>query len=540
MTDQGNYRKLLALTLLGVALLALPTLSYPPSGDQGEFATCAQQLLQGHILYTQVWDPKPPMIMALYTIIASLAGPSMLAVRLFDLGWTLLTCLLIYLLGRRLYTAPVALVAAFTFGTAYFSYSFFDLAESDGFMILPMVASVYCLVRYREAPDWRWLFGSGLALGLAFWFKYTALVMALPLALGLIWAAASKPRLIIRGVAIGGMGFALVTIGWLTYILAIGAGDEFFRTFAINAEYTKFGYGGSFSDAVELVVGGVFAFHIAMWLLALVTGASDISRWRNRAQRKSTAFAYSLMIWSWLLATLAAMLAQGKFYPYQWLPILPPLAILAAQGFVLTLDWPGWRTALPSLRPGLLRTILIALMLLAISSRMIKQTVTLYPQFLAYESGQLSSYDYLRNFGGFGGSQGQSALAKQMVADYIVAHTRHTDYIVAWGYVPDLYLLSQRQPISRFYYSYTLTAPWYPSQWQSEFLADMVVTPPTYIVIDHLDHFPFLSGHSEDSAGQLKYFPAFKQIIAKNYTLETSIEDFGIYRRNAAPLGALK
>src|SRR5689334_19457022 len=108
--------RLLLLILFGLALFALPTITYPPDVDQGDFATIAQGILHGKVMYTQLWNPKPPATFFLYALVFGSVGPSMMAVRAFDLLSMLGICWLLYLLGRRMYDGRIGLVAALGYG----------------------------------------------------------------------------------------------------------------------------------------------------------------------------------------------------------------------------------------------------------------------------------------------------------------------------------------------------------------------------------------------------------------------------------------
>ncbi len=523
-------RKLLALSLLAILLFALPSISYPAQRDQGEYAVLGQGLLHGQTLYVDLWNPKPPGVIFMYAAALAIGGPSIIPLRVLDVGWMLLTSWLLYLLGKRMYSPTVGLVAAFAFGTAYFSYGVGDTGQSDSFMVLPMVAAVYCLLRSRAGRDGVWMLVGGLALGFAFWMKYTSAALAIAVLPLLWWPAAVRRRLVVK-LAAAGVGFLLISAPYLIYLWGSGGWDEFLRSIAVTGGYTAFGFGGSFEQAVGRLVGGILIFHIGLWVLAMVAAGHDLVRRRRGLPADEREPMANLVVWLWLLVTFVTMLAQRKLFPYHWIPMLAPLALLAARGFVLTLNWSGWAKVMPRLRPSWRGGLLVGLLLLVIGSRIIKEDAQIYPQFIAYSTGQMSAADYALNFGGYGGSHATSYLAHSMVADYLKAHTRPDQRIFVWGLEADLYFLAQRQPVSRFIYSYPLVAPWNPPAWQDEFIAAQRATPAAYIVVLNDDYLPSSYGRYEDSAGQLKYFPALQQVISRDYLFDRQIEDFTIYRR---------
>ncbi len=530
MSRAGHNLGLLALVLLGVALFALPALSYPLGRDHGAFADVAQALLRGQTLYVGIWDQKPPLIYLLYAAVFSLFGANTAAIWSFDLGWTLLTCVALYLLGQQLYTAGAGAVAAFAYGVSYYSYTYIYLAQTDSFMILPLVVAIYCVVRGRGEQGWGWWLVAGVALAVAFWFKYTALFLLLPLGYELLTCTLNWRQRGGKAIALV-VGFIVACVPFIVYLVVGGAWAEFVKTIVIDQAYDSYGFNRGLLDALGQRVGGIIVFHIGLWALAMVALAQSLSQpsqsWREPVAHR--------LLWLWLLGAFIAMLLQHKFFPYHWLPMLAPLALLAARGAILALNWAGWAQALPHLMPSWRSALLIAVLLLVIASRIIKEDTQIYPQFVTYLSGATSSAEYLGNFDGDGNSPSESASTQQQVADYLRTHTTPTDRIFVWSFTPQIYFLSQRQSNSRFIYIFPLISPWTPPQWQNEFLAAQNTTPAAYFVISHEDNLPLNNGRVGDALTLLKYLPAMQQIIARDYVLATNIEDFSVYRYRLLP-----
>jgi hypothetical protein len=84
------------VTLIAVALsaaLLAPALIYPYFEDSALFAAVARYLLEGEILYQDVFDHKAPAIYLQEMIRISLLGPSSLASRVFELAILLIAAL---------------------------------------------------------------------------------------------------------------------------------------------------------------------------------------------------------------------------------------------------------------------------------------------------------------------------------------------------------------------------------------------------------------------------------------------------------------
>jgi hypothetical protein len=131
---------------------------------------------------------------------------------LMDLG----TLLLLYLLGRRLYSPAVGLLAAAFLAVTVLHIQSAHFFIVDPFLTFFVTAALYCLIRsvdYRSPftdnrlPITGWWLLSGVAVGLAVGSKFAAVMLLLPLLLA-AWVAAGDAWL--RWLLAGG-GTALLT-----------------------------------------------------------------------------------------------------------------------------------------------------------------------------------------------------------------------------------------------------------------------------------------------------------------------------------------
>jgi 4-amino-4-deoxy-L-arabinose transferase-like glycosyltransferase len=161
-------------------------------------------------------------------------GPISLAIRLFGASewvWVLHSMLaslasvaLAGGLGWRLFSAragvlAAALVALLPIDVMYGSSAFGD--ESAGFWCVMTLGAFVLVLRTGQA---RWGLAAGLAWGVAYLTKETAVLMAVPLAL-ILWRARQWPK---RALAALGSGFALVFAAELLFWLQ-HTGDALYR-----------------------------------------------------------------------------------------------------------------------------------------------------------------------------------------------------------------------------------------------------------------------------------------------------------------------
>src|SRR5712692_8168104 len=127
------------LVLFLACALAAPTLAYPLTlVDSSIFTYIGQVILDGGAPYRDAWDVKAPAVFFFYAA-ALLAGKFPLALRLSEAVWQLATAALLGLIASRLFPGrSVAPAAGLTYLLLYFSQDYWNLAQSDGLLVLPM------------------------------------------------------------------------------------------------------------------------------------------------------------------------------------------------------------------------------------------------------------------------------------------------------------------------------------------------------------------------------------------------------------------
>src|SRR6185503_6943132 len=183
---------LFAVFALGV-LLRVPTFARPMlSDDEAIYATTADALSRGDLLYRDVVDHKPPLIYHVYQVGFRLLGPynthgAHALVVLAVLG----TAAFLLAMARRSNGAPGAagdagMAAAglfLIFSTTWHDYDALG-ANCELFLLLPQAAAAWLLLRALAAPggaaastgrDVARHLAVGVLIGIAALFKYQAL-----------------------------------------------------------------------------------------------------------------------------------------------------------------------------------------------------------------------------------------------------------------------------------------------------------------------------------------------------------------------------
>ncbi len=511
----------LLLSLAAGAALLSPLLTYPFGRDQGVFAAAADVLARGGVPYRDFWDVKPPAIFYLYWVSFALFGRSMLAPRLLDLLWMLATAGAIAYLGRRLFSAWAGAAGAVFFLIRYVAgNSFWNTTQPDGFAALPLVLSAGALASAEEKRKPGMAAFCGGLIGLAVLLKFTlGVLLVVPLLAVLLSRDEPRRARVVRAAAyLAGCGGLLGLVA--VALWRAGALPDMIEVlFTWNVEYSRLRVPIPLArdpvrQTLRFLIGDPHPLLFPVGLLALVGTAHLIVR------RSSSRLRW--LVPTWGVALMASVWAQGKYYTYHWLPVLPPVALLAGYG----MSFMGRRLCDSLSRPA-------AAALCAVGIAAVLTPLGLaYWRFLNWPvhhlAGKVGRSTFLARYDRYGDF---SLRADRSVAAFVRENTRPSDYIFVWGFEPLIYFLADRPPATRFIYTVPLVTTWSPADWRRELMRDMRQNRPAYIVVAHNDRLPWMTGRRDDSAEQLAGFDALSDFIQAEYVCQRRVEDFDLWGR---------
>ena len=258
-------------------------------------AAAAIQILDGKMLYRDVWFDKPPLSALVYLLWDARMGVTL---RIAGAVFVFACCWMLWRFGRDLWGPREGLAGALLLGfflTFGIPAAVMALAP-DLLMMLPHIAAVYLAWRGR-------VFLSGLTVGIALLLNAKAFFV-LAACLFFAWRGAAwlAGGLLIPNIV------ALIWFG-RPYV------EQVWRWGAMYSEQT-------FAFATGLVRTGNWAGLQA----ALVVGAIFALWKENRLRWKMLA---------WLVLSGAAVAAGWRFFPRYYLQLLPVMALLAGRGYTL-------------------------------------------------------------------------------------------------------------------------------------------------------------------------------------------------------------
>jgi 4-amino-4-deoxy-L-arabinose transferase-like glycosyltransferase len=492
-----SYRTLLIVALLSLVpvVLVAPFFSEPFERDEGVFATLGQTILNGDLAYRDAWDHKPPLVALWYAGSFVVFGETIEAPRIAAAVFAALTAVLVFLVARRMYNDRVAIAAGLIFSLCYGIPHLQINANSEVFLLLPLVAAFYAFHRARTEDSAGWLLLAGVLSGLAFMTKQVAMWNFFALLAFLAyegwrsqdWSAARPRLLVFAGGALAGIA------PFFAYFALNGALEDFvYAVFTYNELFARQIPLGKRLLRMVTVKEGYLALATAFLWVGAAVSIFRMVRFKPGARE--------VLLLLWVAGSYLGVKTSGRDYPHYYVQLLPGLAILCG---LLVYEFRNWRLPAPW------RTGLGALLAIAF-------VVTVGWNARVYALGDVNEIheekfpDQLVTKADF---------EAQDIADYVRLTTSRDQTIFNLGRESQLYFLAEREPASQFIYDRSF---WLDDDTFEEAMSDLRGSPPT-LIIDSLS--VDLVGNR---AGDL---PAeFTQFLYQNYDYVGRLHYAQLYR----------
>jgi len=444
---------LIAICLLPV-LLYLPSMGNPFERDEGVYATVAQGLLKGQMPYRDLFDNKPPLVYAWYALSFMLFGEKVIAPRILASVLLSLTTLSLFSQVRMVFPRGVAHLAAGLFGLST-GLPFVALhANTEAYMLLPLVTSLVAFTTGMRRGSMRWFVLSGVLCGVAMMTKQVAFWnLGALMAVGAVWRwkvdgstwRAFRPSACVFAGAAAAVGLIAVPFA-LT-----GSLDELFYA---NVSYNWLYVGVlSFSERLaDFVNGTAYVAAVAAPLAGgAVWGLLTVVRRRKQP--------LDYLILAWALASVAGVATGGRFFPHYFLHLMPAAAVLTA---AVVYEVVTRRSLQPIGKPAVAIASLLVLTSLTV-------TTVMYLAPRAAEQRVAVSV----------AEQKEWEANSRKLGEYIKARTRPDDKIFNFGREAPIYFYADRRPAVRYFSDWPF---WWDEMSLYETIKALRITRPVYII----------------------------------------------------------
>jgi hypothetical protein len=520
MAKTLNFSDTIFALLLALFVMArgLPSISLP-YGDPGTYIFLGSQVLDGKVLYVDLWEHKGPVLFLINALGLWLASDSRWGIWLIEFVFVAFSLFILYRYSLEYYGAlPAAM--ALTVGAIIYA-GFIETGNwSEEYSIGLNLAALWLLMLHvrGKIPSRLCYILVGLLAGLGAFLLLKDIGLTLTVGLALSVHAAIRQK---KFPAFFGalfwmfVGTMLITLPICIYFILVGGFLEMMEhVFIYSFRYAIRG------DILSLPLWPSIRY-IAAWLgwvfglLALGYTVSLHQAWRDARARTFSPQAWILVV---LLPVEVVAVSVGKAYLHYyivWLPVII-LSIAAAISWLINKLGPRFRIVkLTHLVPIFGLAILLA------------WPGAAWPNYI--ETARLAL------------AREPLELTGKPLTDYIARHTAPEETIQVWTGNGVLYFFSQRQPASKYiYYPYMIDEPDV-ERYAIEYLEAIQSNPPVYFVDTskiYPDAVPSLDPETRRQltrAGKtLVYYPPLvddiMEYISQHYEFEIEIDNYRLYR----------
>jgi hypothetical protein len=445
--------------ILFVGCIRVRLLSTSLERDEGEYAYAGQLILQGIPPYELAYNMKLPGTYYAYALGMAIFGQTPDGVHLTLLAVNSLTCIFIFLLGRKLSGDIAGVAACACYAVMSASLVVLGLAaHATQFVALFGVLGTFLLWNAKKADNRPGYFVSGLMFGLAFLMKQPGICFGMFGLAFLTWSAVHdrviKSRNFLFAVLSVLAGLALPLS--LFCVAALVAGD-FARFWFWTVDYARhYAVGNTLatglSDLINRLRDQILPYGI-LWVLA-VAGLAAMAR----AREKRAEF---LFVSALLLFSILGIVPGLTFRNHYFVLMLPALALVLGM---------GTERLSVLLRGRGLRWMAPAVLLAALAWCIFVQRWV----FFQMTPEQVSEAIY----------PGNPVLESVQIAQAIHDHSKPDALVAVVGSEPQIYFYSQRHSATGYIYTYPLmeSQP-YAGTMQKEMIDQIETNRPEFIVM---------------------------------------------------------
>lgn len=508
--------------------------------DEALIAVMADTFLDGGVLYRDVWEHQAPLSYFIYSLVFILFGKNnMTAIHLFGIGWIICTALMIFKLADKFYGNKVkpGFLAALFYVIFISTYESWDVlaVNTEIFLVLPITAAIFFLLRGENTQNSRFFIFSGILCGLGALAKQTGGIV-LPALIGYLiiiqllqrgkvpWRETIKRCLLVV------LGFSLVIGMLLVYFWMHGAlWDFYYLTVQHPFEYSALVDFDYFKYRFKVRTLDIVIPNLLLWGVACLTTGYIVIRGLKKYSVRGVPHEWNstdraeLLLVLWLFASLIGLSMSGRFFGHYYIQAFPVLSLLAAYGVLIFSEKIMNRGISTSFMKMVVWTVVFVGIVIPVFKYQ-KKNIT---RFIINKNNPQLEYD-------------QFELSFNPVADYVRKHTTSNDSIFVWGFCPQIYVLSDRRPASRFIFCNFLTGRMTESPRHFAFDAetDDQITPGSWEMLRDdlsrvkprfiIDTSP--SDYLKYAKYPIKKYSYLKELLERDYNLEIRISSMDLYR----------
>ncbi len=486
----------------------------------------------GRLPYLGSWDQNFPGIIPIHALGILLFGNSDLGFQL--ISWILSTAsaTMLYMVTRKFQGEGVSILTAIMYALYYTQRSIYVSGQRDVFVVFFLLVSILVLLSGFEG-SWRtWVIAiAGLSAGYAVFIRPTYALAFLVLA-AFVFHKTKRPAAIVWFCVAGIIPFVVFIIPYFAHPGAyIGLYDAMIR---FNLDV----YSAYPTSLYTIRVALLNPWYI--WLTAL----AGVFLWRHRENNSVAHSGKERVLWNYYFLILASLflstVVMRKFLSYQmfvFYAFLVPLSVYAVVELYRVLRRAAASYGLPrAVLPG------AAFILLAVLSVKIMSLDPIVPFFRALRHGSTASFALDTAEAAYTRWQGPVSppldiMGEKKVVRYLQSRVPPDSAVECCTVWPGLIWRLARPTATRFTTLYPVCLPntegtftSYQVRWQKEYMDSLRTVRPRYIVLVSAKKIDMLFLRTTP-INLVHFIPGFSDFLARNYTMDTVIDWYVLYRR---------
>lgn len=429
-------------------------------GDEAVYQIIGKGIRAGRIIYTGVWDNKPPLLFYLYAA----ADGNQFITRLLSILFGILSIIIFFFLGKLFFRNEKGVAVSTALFGLFLGLPFLEgnIANTEVFMLLLIVLSAFLVYKSLQRNQCTLLFIAGISVGIAALFKIVGVIDTTAFGLFILFADNLPLPARIKRLGIFSIGWLIPIALTIIHLVSLGVFHEFLQT-ALFENVGYVGYGNQFIIPQGLLIVKLLLLSIASSLLIL--------------KRKSLSPSL-LFIFLWLSFSLFNVFFSQRPYTHYLLLLVPSFSLLIGLFFTAQ-----------KLKNMLLITTAIITIVICRNFTLYWNVGGYYNNFISYVLGMKTQFEYQYFFD-------TDTPRDYRVVEYLKNILKPEDSLFIWGNNPQIYVLTNTLPPGRFAAAYHITGS---KERIEETKKALEGKNPTYIVkFDIKEPFPYsLSGYQK-------------------------------------------
>ena len=321
--------------------------------DEGAHMMDAVLALDGKVPLVD-YDARKPLYVYLIAIVLKFFGVSYTVGRLLPITCSMLSGILVFLIGRKLFSEEVGLLAATIFSLLPLEVLYSATVKTEPVVVLITCISIYCATLYLPDKNGKWLFAAGIFAAMGFYVRESALVIPVVIIAYILSIYGNQMRKIVRGLTIFGVGYMGVVL------VVLSAYSRFYKpSDLIRSSLSPFGFvfsavegllsapdGGAVASVVSTPIDfnesmgqyiryiqqavDLHAFLFVGLGLSVALFVWHVLAQKNKGMKRELIISYSIP-YAWIVCIFMAysyyLFTRGFFIPY-FREFLPPLVLI--------------------------------------------------------------------------------------------------------------------------------------------------------------------------------------------------------------------